>query len=172
MKYSRAQIKNLSVVFIITIPNPRLFHLQGTPHIHFPPYTKDESIQILSVEPPRIFTKPVDSSYNYGDEEEAEDRDWLWPRYCTAVWDSLGKAVARDLRSFKSICHKIWPYFIQPIRDGQFGTRDFSKLLVAKKNLFQSESILTGTGPIQQQTSQQKVTTKRLGKFQPRYLVN
>lgn len=101
-------------------------------------------IEILSLSPPKIFIKPVDASYDYGDEEEAEDRRWLWPRYCTAVYDTLGKAAARDLKSLRDVCNKLWRPFVQPIVDGSFGTRDFTKLLVSRKAIFQQEHVLSG----------------------------
>jgi origin recognition complex subunit 5 len=149
------------------MPNPRLLHLSGAPHIHFPPYNKDESIQILSLDPPKIFPKPVDESYDYGDEEEDEDIAWLWPRYCSAVWDTVGRAASRDLASFKSLCHKLWKPFVQPILDGQFGTRDFSKLLVARKGIFQNEDLLSGSNLTAQQIAQPKQQLKRPSKFLP-----
>src|ERR1700759_3691696 len=45
------KVNNLTVIFIISAPNPRLLHLSGVPHIYFPPYSKEQSIQILSLEP-------------------------------------------------------------------------------------------------------------------------
>jgi origin recognition complex subunit 5 len=160
-----AKVKNLTVIFIVSATTPRLLHLSGVPHVYFPPYSKEESIQILSLDLPIIFTRPVDESYDYGDEEEAEDRAWLWPKYCSVVWDSMGKAAARDLRSFKSLCNKLWRPFVQPIIDGQFGTRDFSKLLVSRKSVFQNESALSGTSMTGQQNIQSKTASKRPGKF-------
>jgi origin recognition complex subunit 5 len=37
---------------------------------------------------------------------------------------------------------KLWPAFTQPLRDGTYTTNQFSKLLVAKRSLLQSENIL------------------------------
>lgn len=134
----------MSVVLIVTIPSPRLFSLPGVPHIHFPNYSREESIKIISQDPPEIFLNPVDDTYDYGDEEAAEDRAWLWSRYCAVVWDSIAKGAARDLRSFTLICHKLWRPFVQPIVDGTFGTRDFSRLLVSRRSIFQGEDSLAG----------------------------
>lgn len=114
------------------------------PHVHFQPYTRDESVKALSLDPPLIFLRPVDASYDYGDEEHMEDRRWLWQRYCEVVWDSVGKGAARDLVTFRSVCYKLWRPFVQPIVDGQIGTRDFSRLVVSKRALFQNEEILSG----------------------------
>jgi origin recognition complex subunit 5 len=89
--------------------------------------------------------------------------EYLWPKYCSAVWDAIGKAAARDLRSFRNVCDRLWRPFVQPIIDGQFGTRDFSKLLVSRKALFQSEEALSGNVGASQPTQQSLVITKRKG---------
>jgi origin recognition complex subunit 5 len=89
--------------------------------------------------PPVIFLKPVDPSYNYGEDEAKEDREWLWTKYCAVVWDSLAKGAARDISSFKFICEKLWRPFVQPVTEGTFGTRDFSRLLVFNRALLQGE---------------------------------
>ena len=133
----------MSVVFIISVPSPRLVHSSGIPHIHFPPYSKDETLEILAKTPQQIFLGPVDPSYDYGDEEAAEDSILLWGRYCAVVWDSLAKGAARDLESFRVVCHKLWRPFVQPVVDGTFGTRDFSRLIVSRRAIFQSEDVLT-----------------------------
>jgi origin recognition complex subunit 5 len=118
--------------------------MTGVPHIHFPPYTRDETLQIVSKSPQAIFLTPVDPKFDYGDEEAAEDSIWLWSRYCAVVWDSLAKGAARDLDSFRSVCHKLWRPFVQPIVDGTYGTRDFTRLMVSRRMIFQSEEVLTG----------------------------
>jgi origin recognition complex subunit 5 len=139
-----SQIPRLSIVLIVSVPAPRLLHASGVPHVHFQPYTRDESVRALSLDPPPIFLRPVDASYDYGDEEHMEDRRWLWQRYCEVVWDSIGKGAARDLVTFRSVCYKLWRPFVQPIVDDQIGTRDFSRLVVSKRTLFQNEDILSG----------------------------
>lgn len=58
------------------------------------------------------------------------------------MWDSLAKGAARDILSFESVCHRLWRPFVQPIQDGTYGTRDFSKLMVRHRTLFQGENVL------------------------------
>ena len=135
-------IPNLSVVFIVSVPRPRFLHTTGVPYIHFPPYNRDQSIRILSIAPPAIFLGPIDPAINYTEEEAQEDNEWVWTRFCTAVWDSLAKGAARDIVSFKAACDKLWRPFVAPIVDGTFGTRDFSRLMVSRRHLFQSEDML------------------------------
>ena len=122
-------VPSLTVLLIVTSPRPRFFHAVGVPHIQFPPYDRSESLTIVSRSPQPIFT----------DTETAEDDEWLWSRYCGAIWDALGKGAARDVVSLRSVCQRLWEAFVQPIKDGAYGTRDFSRLMVRNKVLFQSE---------------------------------
>jgi len=137
-------IPKLTVVFIVTAPRPRFLHLAGAPHLHFTPYDRAECLAILAQSPLAIFDGVL------GDEEPSEelilerqeDDAWLWSRFCGAVWDSLGKVAARDIVSFRNVCQRLWVPFVQPIRDGLSGTREFSKLLVRNRSMFQAESAL------------------------------
>jgi origin recognition complex subunit 5 len=119
-----------------------LYHTTGLPHVHFPPYSRDESIQILSLHPPKIFPNGWDPSINYTEEQAAEDDAYVWGRFCGVVWDTLAKGAARDLVSFRNACHELWTPFTAPIVDGTFGTRDFARLMVSRRTIFQDESAL------------------------------
>lgn len=136
------KIPCLTVVFIISVPSPRLFHTTGIPHIHFPFYTRDESIRILSQTPPTIFLAVSESDVDYTEQDAAEDDAWVWGRFTSAVWDSLARGAARDLLSFRAVCEKLWRPFTIPIVDGTLGTRDFARLMVSRRTLFQSEDAL------------------------------
>lgn len=133
----------MTTLFIVRHAPPRFLHHPGVPHIHFPSYTRNQSIRILSNEPLDIFESSFPEDMDYDEETHAEDKDWLWPRFCAAVWDSLAQSCARDLSSFRDVCHKLWRPFVAPIHKGDFGTRDFSRLLVAQRKLFQDESALS-----------------------------
>ena len=119
-------------------------HLAGVIYLHFTPYNRSECLAILSRSPLSIFDNaaPEDELSEELTLERQEDDAWLWSRFCGAVWDSLGKGAARDIISFRNVCQKLWIPFVQPIRDGHSGTREFSKLLVRNRSLFQSESAL------------------------------
>lgn len=135
-------IPSLVVLLILQHPPPRMLHTTGIPHIHFTSYSRAQSIHILSREAPDIFLEAPPNELDYDDDVHAEDKGWLWPRFCAAVWDSLAQNAARDLVSFRDVCHKLWRPFVAPIIKGDFGTRDFSRLLVAQRRLFQDESVL------------------------------
>jgi len=132
----------LTIVFIVTFPPERFLHKLGVPHVHFTSYTREESLRILSIAPPDIFTEPVSPVADYNDDARKEDNAWLWGRFCAAVWDSLAKGAARDIMSFRLLADKLWRPFVASIVDGTYGTRDFSRLMVAKRALFQGEEQL------------------------------
>jgi origin recognition complex subunit 5 len=60
------------------------------------------------------------------------------------LFESIGKGAARDLESLRMAANKLWRPFVQPIVDGTFGTRDFARLMVSRRSLFQGEEVLTG----------------------------
>lgn len=135
-------VPSLTVVLIVRHPPPRILHQTGVPHIHFAPYSRHQSVHIVARTPPNIFLDTPPEEMDYDDETHEEDKRWLWPKFCAAIWDSLGKSAARDLMSFRDLCHKLWRPFVAPVVKGDFGTRDFSRLLVAQRKLLQDESIL------------------------------
>lgn len=80
-----------------------------------------------------------EQSPDYTPDLAAEDDAWLWSRFLGAIYDSLSKHTGRDLLSFKACAMKLWRPFVEPVVSGQFGTRDFSRLMVNQRHLFQSE---------------------------------
>lgn len=134
---SSQQIPNLSIVFIVSQPHPADFHRAGIPYIAFPAFTPDESIHILGRTPLPIF--PTERQTQV---DPTENNTWLWTRFCAAVWDSQARYVGRDIISFRQIAEKLWAPFVAPVRDGTYKPRDFSKLMVAQRTLFQNEDML------------------------------
>jgi origin recognition complex subunit 5 len=66
----------------------------------------------------------------------------LWTRFCAAVHDSLIRSASRTLPSFRQACCRLWPRFTAPVVVGTYAPKEFSKLLVAGRTLFQDESLL------------------------------
>lgn len=128
---------------IVAAPQPRLLQFIGVPHIHFLPYNRSDVVTIVSRSPLPIFG---DADHEELSDEKgrarAEDDLWLWSRFCGAVWDSLGKHAARNLPEFDGVCRRLWPPFVLPIRTDGYGTREFSKLMVRNRALFQDEAFL------------------------------
>lgn len=127
----------------MTSPRARLLHLLGVPHIHFPPYTRAESISIVSKSPlPLCTVQSVTDTLESQSLQSPTDCAWLWSRFCGAVWDSIGQGAARDIISFRDVCERLWNPFVQPVVDGNYGVRDFMKLMVKNRGLFQGEAAL------------------------------
>ena len=114
----------------MTAPPARLLHLTGVPHIHFPPYTRAESIHIVSSSPLPL-----------GNISKSEV-DWLWTTFCGIVWDSMGKAVARDIVAFREVCRRLWKPFVQPIVQGDYAPHELHKLIIKNRALFQGDSMI------------------------------
>ena len=125
-------------------PSPRALCSTGIQHLLFPAYTRTQSLHILSQKPLPIFSTSqlAEKEADYDEATHLEDQTWLYPRFLAAVWDSLAQNCARDLLSFRRVAHRLWPAFIAPIQAGEYGTRDFSRLVVAQRRLFQDESVL------------------------------
>ncbi|KAF2118782.1 origin recognition complex subunit Orc5 [Lophiotrema nucula] len=132
-------IPNLSIILITTLAQNLALHKPGVPHLYFPPYPRAAVVEILSLNPPKIFLEPpsLDLYPDYTTDVAAEDDAWLWNRFLGAVWESLSKHTGRDLVSFRNTSMRIWRDFVKPVVDGTFGTRDFSRLMVNRKHLFQ-----------------------------------
>lgn len=131
LKLTARQIPSLTTVFIVTSPPPHFLLTSSVPHLHFPTYSKQDFISILSLSPPP--TLPNTSP------QETTD---LWTRFTAAVHDALARAASRTLPSFAHACTALWPRFTAPIHAGTHSAREFSKLLVAARTHFQDERLL------------------------------
>jgi origin recognition complex subunit 5 len=92
--------------------------------------------------PPKIFLMPPDPEQfpDYTADLAAEDDAWLWNRFLTTVWESQARHTGRDLMSFRNTAMRLWRDFVAPIVDGTFGTRDFSRLMVRQRHMFQTDT--------------------------------
>ncbi|KAF2755192.1 hypothetical protein EJ05DRAFT_125888 [Pseudovirgaria hyperparasitica] len=158
-------VPKLSVIFIVSVPKPRFLHTVGIPHVHFPPYTKDETIRILSN---RDSGDLLEFSEERSHKCSSEDVLTLWTRFLTVLWDSLGKGAARDLGSFTVLAEKLWKPFTEPVLDGTYGPRDFSRIMVSRRGLFQNEDILIDS-IIPKATEERSTVTSKLSHALPYY---
>ncbi|RYP09177.1 hypothetical protein DL764_001448 [Monosporascus ibericus] len=126
-------IPNLTTIFILTAPSASL-RVSGTPMLHFAPYTKNEYITIM-----KHLGPPAASLPNTTPQETAD----LWARFAAAVHDSLIKpAGPRTLPALRQACAALWPRFTAPVAAGTHRAKEFSRLLVAARVLFQDEGVL------------------------------
>ncbi|CAK7264956.1 hypothetical protein SEPCBS119000_001257 [Sporothrix epigloea] len=124
-------IPNLAVVFVVTFPTPSMLRTSFVPHVQFGNYSKSEFVEILRLSTPPALPETTD-----------EETNELWTRFCTAVHDALTRTAGRTLPAFREACTALWPKFTAPILAGTHGPREFSKLLIAARSLFQDESLL------------------------------
>lgn len=118
---------------------------------------------IATGHPLPISDHPIKNSPDPTSTDPDSDSAWLWHRFVTACYDSLGASVARDIVSFQTVCQKLWPAFVAPILDkddgkrpGDYWPREFCKLIVKNRILFQSETALVDSivpVPVLQTTS-------------------
>ncbi|KAL5445457.1 hypothetical protein PMIN07_004679 [Paraphaeosphaeria minitans] len=134
-------IPNLSIILITTLPIPLELHRPGTPHLHFPTYNRNSLLTILGRNPPQIFLQPPNEEHfpDYTPDIAAEDDAWLWGRFTATVYDALSRHTGRDVVSFRLAALRLWRPFVEPIVQGTFGTRDYSRLMVNRRALFQVE---------------------------------
>lgn len=145
------QIPYLTTVFIVTNPPPNTLLATSVTHVHFPNYTKAEFVKILSTNPPPTLPNAT----------AAETTD-LWARFCGAVHDALIKSAARTLPAFRLACTSLWQRFTAPIREGNLGPKDFSKLLIVARVHFQDESLLDpGIVPRRDRTASNPAADKK-----------
>ena len=157
---------------MFTHPSTPLLRTTGVPFIYFPPYDRAQSISILAAKGPLVPVSLVKRSQNadasltsspeYEPNEDvaqkrstprqvSEDDMWLYSRFLAALWDSLAKDTDRDVVSFEELAHKLWLPFIKPIHEKTYGAKDFTRLMIAQRPLFQSEdavneSIISSSG--------------------------
>lgn len=115
----------------MTNPPPNVLLTISVTYVHFTNYTKADFVKILSAATPTTLPNAT----------AAETAD-LWARFGGAVHDALVKSAARSLPALRLACDSLWRRFTAPIREGNLGPKDFSKLLIAARVHFQDESLL------------------------------
>ena len=140
----------------MSAPSPRQFSSAEMPHVHFPPYSKEESIEILSKTP-----LPVEKIAGQGEESDDDDGGGevegeadsrpaaadrakkelvVWQKFCATVWDSLARGAARDVVRFRAAVEANWPAFVQPLVRGDFGLANYASLYLHHKDMFRRET--------------------------------
>jgi origin recognition complex subunit 5 len=127
-----------------TTPRPLFLQAAGVSHITFPPYTRKEAISIITASgPPPVQGVPDDITNEVSYSK-------IYAQFVATVYDSLVGPTAGTIPSFRSICERLWPRFIQPMVSGQAPppggseTWDFTRLLLRNRAMFkvQGESML------------------------------
>ncbi|OKL57077.1 hypothetical protein UA08_07669 [Talaromyces atroroseus] len=140
-------IPSLTVILIMnTTPRPLFLQSAGVSHITFPPYTRKEAIRIITASGPPSAIQGI--SDDIIDNEPSYSK--IYTQFVATVYDSLVGPTAGTIPSFRSICERLWPRFIQPMTSGQAPppggneSWDFARLLLRNRAMFkvQGESML------------------------------
>uniref|UniRef100_A0A093V5Q3 Origin recognition complex subunit 5 n=1 Tax=Talaromyces marneffei PM1 TaxID=1077442 RepID=A0A093V5Q3_TALMA len=138
-------IPSLTVVLIMnTTPRPLFLQSAGVAHINFPPYTRKEAITIVTAAGlPKVDVLPDDYNSKISSTTSMEG---IYAQFVATVYDSLVGPTAGTIPSFRSICEKLWPRFLQPMQNGEVSGEgwDFTRLLLRNRAMFkiQGESML------------------------------
>ncbi|EMR67256.1 putative origin recognition complex subunit orc5 protein [Eutypa lata UCREL1] len=155
-------IPNLTTTFILTSPSSPPLRLPGgiggVPTLHFAPYTKAQYLEIATYLVLKSSSSTTTSSSNNATPPPSlslpnttpQETADLWARFAAAVHDALIRTAGpRTLPALLNACRALWPRFTAPVAAGTHRAREFGRLLVAARVLFQDESVLqAGIGGI------------------------
>ncbi|GAM40592.1 hypothetical protein TCE0_039f13059 [Talaromyces pinophilus] len=157
-------IPSLTVVLIMnTTPRPLFLQSAGVAHINFPPYTRKEAITIVTAAGlPKVEWLSNDYNEKIASTTSLEG---IYAQFVATVYDSLVGPTAGTIPSFRSICERLWPRFLQPMRDDQSAEGwDFTRLLLRNRAMFkiQGESMLVHhIVSIPEETNKEEHKTKK-----------
>lgn len=127
-----------------TTPRPLFLQSAGAAHISFPPYTRKEAITIVTAAGlPKVDWFSEDDNDKLS---STTSMAGIHVQFVATVYDSLVGPTAGTIPSFRSICERLWPRFLQPMQTGEVSTEgwDFTRLLLRNRAMFkiQGESML------------------------------
>ena len=113
------------------------------PYVYFPPYQRDEAIQILLQDSPSMLPDSLPDQIQTIDQAKVKK---IYSQFATVVYDTLIAPTTNSISKYRQICDRVWPRFIWPmlleeIRSGKTAGLgwDFARLLGRNRILFQAE---------------------------------
>ncbi|EMR08074.1 hypothetical protein PNEG_03514 [Pneumocystis murina B123] len=116
----------LTTVLITTSLDTLSWGSYHVPTIYFPPYSKSEFIEIMSLHKDSVAL--LSNTLNFEDEITSADVINLWQKFCKIIWDTFGSVIEGDFDLFFSVSKKLWLIFIEPIKEGKATKKDIIKL--------------------------------------------
>ncbi|CAN6606950.1 origin recognition complex subunit 5 [Trichomonascus vanleenenianus] len=166
----QSNIRNLTVVFIISTLLPGAFKTLSIPSIYFPPYSKEESIRIMQ----EALSIPNASPLFLEKCAEAQQRQ-VWMRFTETLINALSPYLGTDLALVKDAAKRVWPKYIQPIIDGRAGPGDSVKLYRESQKYFVNEWAITDSLLGENTVANESSTYDRLSNYslptQTKYLI-
>lgn len=131
----------LSLVLVSNFARPLPLHQSGVSYLHFPPYTRNEAISIITNNPP-----PLQPTDEFPKLTPVEDSTLLpiYTQFCATVYDSLiALTSSTSLSTFRTTCATLWPAFIWPLLSseqlpGKSKPWTIQRLLIRNRALFQT----------------------------------
>ena len=134
----------LSLVLVSSSPRPLPLHVSGISYTHFPPYTRDEAITLITRDPPALQPSLEDLASPIPSVNDSTLLP-IYMQFCTTVYDSLiSSTSSTSLSMFHQTCKTLWPPFIWPLLfseapPGKAKAWDFQRLLIRNRSLFQAQ---------------------------------
>ncbi|ODV80118.1 uncharacterized protein CANTADRAFT_21373 [Suhomyces tanzawaensis NRRL Y-17324] len=133
----QSNIRNISIVFIISTDDPKDIATSSIPHIYFRNYTEPQVKEILRSK--QLCHFDVDSIDNNPASFE------FWKQYATIIVDLYFSYTGSDMNLLINICETVWPSFTQPIRQGKYKLGDFIKVYRENSHLLHNENIINNS---------------------------
>lgn len=131
-------------IFVFILSNRHEFPNLCAPTVHFDPYTNEEMVEIIQAS-----TKiDIDlEEMNIADEAELKV---LWERFCKTFHSAFHETIGQDISLYRTIAQKIFPQYLQPIKDDILSAsnhvqlaRSAQALLVPERWILAEESATT-----------------------------
>lgn len=129
-----SDIDNLLVIFVINTLEPKFLLLTSIPHIHFPRYSTDDAVNVVSKKQLRFLPE---------DRFTEQEQKKFWNQYCSMVVNALSSYTGSDIRLIKEVALKLWPEFIRPVLEEDMDINNFVQLYRRNQKLFVSEVAVT-----------------------------
>lgn len=133
----------MSLILTSGSPRPLTLHKSGVPYVYFPPYKRNEAIQILLQDPPPLLPDPIPEFMQRVKEEKVRR---IYSQFVTVLYDTLIAPTSNSILQYRQTCQKLWPRFIWPLLSGEIMPGksatvdwDFTRLLGRNRVLFQGE---------------------------------
>lgn len=137
------------------------------PLISFEPYSVDELVQILqNTAPDRLDLEEM----NVKNEDELKG---LWDRFCRTFFSAFYEPIGQDLDLYQMIARKIFPQYLEPIKENILSAKNHVQLARAAQELLIPESWILKEESLVQSSSSTSLEKLRLNELSisSRYLL-
>ncbi|KAK6465696.1 origin recognition complex subunit 5 C-terminus-domain-containing protein [Scheffersomyces coipomensis] len=131
------QVKNLTIIFIVSTDIPKEVITAVTPTIYFKSYTEEQVTDILQINQLCLFGIEELDNTQAGYE--------FWKQYSKIVVDLFFSYTGSDLSLLIDICVKLWTKFIEPVVSGKYQVHEFVKVYRENADIFTNENVINNS---------------------------